>query len=891
MELVSAALEQAPETRESYLRSACSHDSDLYCEVEERVLWEERMEGFMTQSVIETLELLDRPFELGELVAGRFRLLNEVGRGGMGIVYEAYDQKLDRRVAMKIAVRGHDNRLPPEARAAREVSHFNVCKVYELHSTQAKHREVEFLVMEFIEGETLSARLRRAGPLPPEQHRDIARQICAGLAQAHRQGVVHGDLKSGNIILTLTPEGGTRAVITDFGLASFHAPGDQELARGPLRGSVDYMAPELFSGVRPSTASDLYALGVVLHEMLTGKTPAPAKDSTLAQNASTLTLPQAFPRRAVQRRCQKLPRPWRAIVARCLEVLPEARFSSAEEIIDGLDTRQDPRKWLMAVPAIAAVAVIAAAIVGAFNYTGMAPQENVQLAVLPFETDAGHRSISDGLLDEASKQLRRVKGSRMRFTVIPLSDALQNKVDRPEKAAKLLGATHILTGRLRWDGGRALVQASLVDAQSHLPLKEWSGEYQVEKLRDMPIALAGMVTGTLRLPPLAAAQVVNAVAYADFTSGVGLLQRNSVDSALPLLERAVKADADSPLTHARLAEAQILKYQLTNDATWLNRAIVSLGNARQHNPDVAEVWFVSGMINASAGAYETARDDLRRGLEIEPQNGAGWRHLGRIYRESNHFTDALAAYQKGVEVQPGHFQNYQGLCSLYSDSGNYQEGIPQCLKLVAMAPDFPAAHLQLAVAYGNWGRYVEAEAESRVALKLDPTSALAFQVLATALAFQGRYTESISYSQQAINTGFATHLMYLNLGQTLRWAKLPREADDAYRKGVALAEAELAKNSRNGKIRSRLAYLCARLNERSRAENEAALAQQYSPGSVEMICFLVMTYEVLGERDHALALAHTAPDEALRRLSRSPDMADLRADSRFQLLMKSHQIY
>jgi TolB-like protein len=373
------------------------------------------------------------------------------------------------------------------------------------------------------------------------------------------------------------------------------------------------MAPELFSGARPSTASDLYALGVVLHEMLTGKTPAPAMDSVLAQNASTLTLPQTSPRRGVYRRCQKLPRPWRAIVARCLEVLPEDRFSSAEEIIDGLDRRREPRKWLVAVPATIVVAAIAAAIVGAFTDNEMTKRlENVRLAVLPFETDTGHRPISDGLLDDATKRLRRVKGSGMRFTVIPLSDAVQNKVDRPEKAAKLLGATHILTGRLRWDGGRALVQASLVDAQSHLPLKEWSGEYQDEKLRDMPIALAGMVIGTLRLPPLAVAQVVNAVAYADFTSGVGLLQRNSVDSALPLLERAVKADADSPLTHARLAQAQILKYQLTNDATWLNRAIVSLGNARQHNPDVAEVWFVSGMI---ARERRRLRDSLRRGLK------------------------------------------------------------------------------------------------------------------------------------------------------------------------------------------------------------------------------------------------------------------------------------
>ena len=358
MELVSAALEQAPETRESYLRSACGYDSDLYSEVEERVLWEERMEGFLTQSVIETLELLDRPFEPGELVAGRFRVLNEVGRGGMGVVYEAYDQKLDRRVALKTAVRGHDNRLPPEARAAREVSHFNVCKVYELHSTQTKLGEVEFLTMEFIAGETLSARLRRTGHLPPEQHRDIARQICAGLAQAHRQGVVHGDLKCGNIILTQTPEGGTRAVITDFGLASFNSPGEQELARGPLRGSVRLYGAGAVFGRAPEYGFRPVCLGRGASRDADRQDTGAGEGFRARPKREYADATQAFPRRGVNRRCQKLPRPWRAIVARCLEVRPEDRFSSAEEIIDGLDRRQGARKWLLAVSAIAAVAAI-----------------------------------------------------------------------------------------------------------------------------------------------------------------------------------------------------------------------------------------------------------------------------------------------------------------------------------------------------------------------------------------------------------------------------------------------------------------------------------------------------------------------------------------------------
>src|SRR5690348_6054386 len=133
MTLVTDVLGRPPETRETYLRSACD-DPELIAEVEERVRWEQKMDGFLSQNVMQVFELLERPFEPGDLVAGRFRILAEIGRGGMGVVYDVFDEKLEQRIAIKAALRGHDSRLPPEARAAREVSHFNVCKVHELHS-------------------------------------------------------------------------------------------------------------------------------------------------------------------------------------------------------------------------------------------------------------------------------------------------------------------------------------------------------------------------------------------------------------------------------------------------------------------------------------------------------------------------------------------------------------------------------------------------------------------------------------------------------------------------------------------------------------------------------------------------------------------------------------
>src|SRR5207249_2137312 len=159
--------------------------------------------------------------------------------------------------------------LPPEARNATEISHPNVCKIFEIHTASTEEGEIDFLTMEFLEGETLERRLR-SGPFPLEEARAIARQLCAGLAEAHRNQVVHGDLKSGNVILTRGTDGALRAVITDFGLARRPGAAQRTAQSGEGGGTPDYMAPELLRGEKASTASDVYALGVILHELVSG---------------------------------------------------------------------------------------------------------------------------------------------------------------------------------------------------------------------------------------------------------------------------------------------------------------------------------------------------------------------------------------------------------------------------------------------------------------------------------------------------------------------------------------------------------------------------------------------------------------------------------------------
>src|ERR1051325_731306 len=215
MELFEMALAQPEAEQEEYLRTACVGDNELLECVLGYIRNEKRLRGFLEEPLLPPPPL-EKPFVENQLIDGRFRIIREVARGAMGIVYEAFDETLERRIAIKCAQVGFHKRLPPEVINAREISHPNVCTILDLHNATTSEGKINFITMEFLEGETLAQRLER-GRLSEEEALLLARQLCAGLAEAHRNHVIHGDLKASNIILA--SNGGTRAVITDFGLA------------------------------------------------------------------------------------------------------------------------------------------------------------------------------------------------------------------------------------------------------------------------------------------------------------------------------------------------------------------------------------------------------------------------------------------------------------------------------------------------------------------------------------------------------------------------------------------------------------------------------------------------------------------------------------------------
>lgn len=270
--------------------------------------------------------VLERGFAPGTLIADRYRVISLLGRGGMGEVYGADDLKLGQRVALKflpadrLKNESWRNQFYAEVRTARQVSHPNVCRMYDVGESDGRL----FLSMEFVDGEDLSSLLRRIGRLPDDKAVEVAQQLCSGLAAAHRAGVLHRDLKPSNVMI----DGKGRARITDFGLAIAETEADHET--NPA-GTPGYLAPELLKGASPSVQSDVYALGLVLYELFTGKKAFEASDWVAFYRKQSETNPTP-PSNVVKNLDPAVER----AILRCLDRDPSQRPRSAMSVAAAL---------------------------------------------------------------------------------------------------------------------------------------------------------------------------------------------------------------------------------------------------------------------------------------------------------------------------------------------------------------------------------------------------------------------------------------------------------------------------------------------------------------------------------------------------------------------------
>jgi serine/threonine-protein kinase len=742
--------------------------------------------------------------------------------------------------------------------------------VNEIHTTETELGELDFLTMEFLDGETLACRLAR-GKLDEQEARDIARQLCAGVAAAHRSGILHRDLKTGNVILCRQKDGSIRAVITDFGLSTDSmAPSEVE------GGTPNYMAPEVSRGGKASQASDVFSLGAVLYEMVTGQKPFPAS----ADDSGTTCTPIAPSKLG-----KNLPRRWDAVILPCLRSGPEERCS-AEQILKVLE-----RKPLYRRPAVAtavAACLVLAALVFPKIVEVFAPPP-IRLAVLPVGATSGLAQRGQQVLEDVAERVKREQGmqpGKAMISVIPPSKALSKGVATAHDAGKVLGATHALLLELRPETDGLAAEGAIIDLATMAHVRDYSAHFAEADLADLRTGLTGFVTWALHLRRTSGPETVAPPAATAFKNGREYLGREPHDfvNAVPELQEAARLDPHSPLPPAGLVEAYARAYRAQREENALREAWFWLARAEALNADSPTVRMASGFLHQILGNYPKALEDYQRAEEIEPGNAEALLGSGLAYESEGILDKATKEYGLAISVDPNYYKPYEYLAALHFYHGHYAEAEEPYKKDIEHAPNRMDAYGSLAGVYTAQAKYADAEGVYKKLLGLKETP-IQLNNLGVDLAFQGRQREAIGYYRRAIAMNPNGYIYWLNLGDSQRRVKNRINAKNSYQQGLQLARKATTANAANASARAYLAYLEARLGFKGEAKSQIAEALNSPARDDQVVLCAVKTYEALGERERALAAAAMATSQTRTEMDHHPDLADLQRDSRFRSLV------
>jgi serine/threonine-protein kinase len=636
----------------------------------------------------------------GERVAGRFTILRFVARGGMGAVYEANDVILQTRVALKtlqgafITDAGAMERFRREVLLARRVSHPNVCRVYELYeATTLAGASVHLLTMEFLDGETLAARIGRQGRLTTAQALPLVRQMCAGLAAAHAEGVIHRDFKSGNVLLVPRtrdsghdPNGGTRVVLTDFGVARALEP-DGPAAEGltgaaGILGTPAYMAPEQVTGGPISPATDVYALGVVMYEMVCGKVPfsGPTPLATAVQHVDE---PPPRPEAAVP----GLDPRWSHAIRRCLDRDPRRRFQDASEVLAALSTRPPRRRLAFATVAVLAV-LLGAAIVARQTRWSRSAATQPSVAVLPFvdmSADHDQEYFSDGVAQEIINALAQVPG--LHVVARSSSFSFKGKNEDLRSVGQKLEVAHVLEGSVRKSGNHLRVTAQLVNAADGYQLWSQSFDRDLADVFAVQDEIARAVVAALSMKVLVGPggiaqgrRVTSPEAYTHYLRALQLQNSGSTDGlkgAIDELQQTIQADPGYAPAHARLAEVVVRYDSSIGDAArtttdWRRMAVVEAERAVELGPDQVDGYEARGLLRtAFIWDWSGARADLEKAISLSPGSANAQIRYAQLMAVRGRLGEAIETGRKAVQLDPLSPETRYQLGSFYNAVGDY----------------------------------------------------------------------------------------------------------------------------------------------------------------------------------------------------------------------------
>ena len=672
---------------------------------------------------------------------GHFLILEKIGSGGMGEVYRAHDEHLERDVAVKVLPPGMladdaaRKRFRQEALALSKLNHPNIATVHDFVS----EAQADFLVMECVPGTTLAEKLA-TGPLPEKDILALGIQLAEGLAAAHDQGVIHCDLKPGN--LRITPE--RRLKVLDFGLARFlgaagdSGPTQTEALVRDAAGTLPYMPPGQLNGAPPETRSDLYSAGAVLYEMATGQRLFPHEREPQRQLVAIL---------------HQAPRPPRAlnphispglesIILKCLEKDPDHRYQSAREMVADLRrlgagtslinvvaavaTRRSRRNLLIA--SLSAVCLVALALVGSWwwmRHRSAAIQTVHSLAVLPFtnfSNDPEQQYFVDGMTDSLITDLGQTGALR----VISRTSVMQYRDPKKPagEIARELQVDAVVEGSVWRSGEQVRVTARLIQAATDAQIWSRSYEKDVRDLLSLQRDLAGAIASEIKVtitpqeqPQLADGHTLNPEAYEAYLKGNYLVQGSPAQKRLAEqeFERAIRLDPKYAPAYAGLA-----------DFYWSNAQI------------------------SPSEAMPKAREYVLTALRLDPSLGHAHRTLGiiRFYGDWD-WAAAEAALKRAIELNPNDAESHRTYAYYLSARGDAEGALAQARQAEQLDPLSLISRITTGWVYYYAGQYQPAVEQCRKALELDANSAGAHDCLASSFTMLGMHQEAIAHGKQA----------------------------------------------------------------------------------------------------------------------------------------------